>query len=95
MRPALDWAAGSRFMKSRIGPPVSRIPNNIKAVELKGGGASGACYARTKVPTRISAWASAKRVCMSRAGGQLGFIEPQLLTSVDQPPQGDELLAGE
>jgi bifunctional non-homologous end joining protein LigD len=23
---------------------------------------------------------------------QLGFIEPQLLTSVDQPPQGDEWL---
>jgi bifunctional non-homologous end joining protein LigD len=29
---------------------------------------------------------------MSRVGGQLGFIEPQLLTSVDQPPQGDEWL---
>jgi bifunctional non-homologous end joining protein LigD len=27
-------------------------------------------------------------LCMS----QLGFIEPQLLTSVDQPPQGDEWL---
>jgi bifunctional non-homologous end joining protein LigD len=29
---------------------------------------------------------------MSRVGGQLGFIEPQLLTSVDQPPLGEEWL---
>jgi hypothetical protein len=29
---------------------------------------------------------------MSRVGGQLGFIEPQLLTSVDQPPRGDKWL---
>jgi bifunctional non-homologous end joining protein LigD len=29
---------------------------------------------------------------MSRVGGKLGFIEPQPLTSVDRPPQGDEWL---
>ena len=39
--------------------------------------------------TRNNRRPSAKPTCMSC---QLGFIEPQLLTSVDQPPQGDEWL---
>jgi hypothetical protein len=35
----------------------------------------------------------ARRVLYSASTSlQLGFIEPQLLTSVDQPPQGDEWL---
>jgi hypothetical protein len=29
---------------------------------------------------------------LSRVDGQFGFIQPQLFTSVDQPPQGDEWL---
>ena len=29
-------------------------------------------------------------ICMSRLNAQLGFIEPQLSSSVDRPPQGDE-----
>ena len=80
------------FDQGRIGPRVSRIPNNIKTVELRGEEHLEHVTPGTKVPTRISAWASAKRVSMSRVGGQLGFIEPQLLTSVDQPPRGDEWL---
>jgi bifunctional non-homologous end joining protein LigD len=34
--------------------------------------------------------ASAKRTCMSRTNGHLGFIEPQLPTLVDQPPHGSD-----
>jgi bifunctional non-homologous end joining protein LigD len=46
----------------------------------------------TQVPqlTRNFRSASAKRICMSRVTGHLGFIEPQLATLVDQPPWGDE-----
>lgn len=33
---------------------------------------------------------SDNHIYMPRTNGQLGFIEPQLATLVDQPPQGDE-----